>query len=336
MSLIGIIANPSAGKDIRRLVADADNMHNRQKVNIVRRVLKGIEGVGTDEVSMMPDPFGIGALALDGLNLQYRVSHIDMPVSASQEDSKEAATILRDREAGCIVVLGGDGTHRAVAKGCRAVPLVPISTGTNNVWPQQNEGTLAGLAAALVAQRTIPLDLTVQPTRRLEVVPLREQKLERRESPIDIALVDVAAYDSAVIGSKAVWEVDRLKQLFLANVEAATLGLSAIGGSLPKPSGMDDVGMHLRVGTGGTDVLAAIAPGMICRVPIVDHHWLRPGESVAITNKPCVLALDGEREIVVSISDEIGIRLTGNGPNKVDVRKTLQVAADHGIFVQDC
>lgn len=42
---------------------------------------------------------------------------------------------MAERGARCIVTLGGDGTNRAVAKESGAIPLVPISTGTNNVFP---------------------------------------------------------------------------------------------------------------------------------------------------------------------------------------------------------
>jgi len=38
-----------------------------------------------------------------------------------------------------------------VAQGCGTVPLVPISTGTNNVFPTMIDGTIAGLAAGLFA-----------------------------------------------------------------------------------------------------------------------------------------------------------------------------------------
>src|SRR5947207_2616449 len=169
MTLIGIIANPSSGKDIRRLVAEAAGTDNRLKVNTVRRVLLGIAAVGVEEVALMPDRFGIGRQALDGLQLPFRATLLEMAVRGTQEDSLEAARRLRERGAACLVVLGGDGTHRVVARGCGAVPLVPISTGTNNVWPQQNEGTLAGLAAALVARGVVPPEQAVRPTRRLEV-----------------------------------------------------------------------------------------------------------------------------------------------------------------------
>ena len=73
---------------------------------------------------------------------------------------------------------------------------------------------------------------------------------------------------------------------------------------------------------------------MVRRVPIEDHRWLKPGESVSVTSQPCILALDGEREILVSESDEISIRLTGNGPRRVDVCTTLQTAADQGYFIR--
>ena len=50
-----------------------------------------------------------------------------------------------------IVVLGSDGTNRVVAAASADVPLVSISTGTNNAFPRPVEPTVAGLAAGLVA-----------------------------------------------------------------------------------------------------------------------------------------------------------------------------------------
>ena len=78
--------------------------------------------IGVDEVSLMPDTFGIAKRALAHLKLPYRVSHMEMLVTGTPADSLHAAQELREREAGCVVVLGGDGTHRMVAKGCGGVP----------------------------------------------------------------------------------------------------------------------------------------------------------------------------------------------------------------------
>ena len=156
MATVGIIANPAAGKDIRRLVAHASVFDNNEKVNIVRRVLLGLEATGVERVLLMPDYFDIGGRALHGLHLSLQVDFIDMPTEHNDADSAQAAARLHEMGVGCIVTLGGDGTNRAVAKGCGAIPLVPISTGTNNVFPTMIEGTIAGLAAGLVAAASWP------------------------------------------------------------------------------------------------------------------------------------------------------------------------------------
>ena len=55
MSLVGIIANPSAGKDIRRLVAQARMVPNQEKINTIRRVLHALDSLDVQRVVIMPD-----------------------------------------------------------------------------------------------------------------------------------------------------------------------------------------------------------------------------------------------------------------------------------------
>src|SRR5579864_6701689 len=105
-----------------------------------------------------------------------------MPVLATSADSTRAAQILAEMDAGCIITLGGDGTNRAVARGCGSVPLVPISTGTNNVFPTFLEGTIAGMAAGLV-EGGLRGERTVRRAPRLEV------RVNR--TAVESALVDV-------------------------------------------------------------------------------------------------------------------------------------------------
>jgi len=136
MSLIGIIPNPSSGKDIRRLVSEASGMDNREKVNIVRRVLRGIDVLGVERVLIMPDPYGIGHFAMDRLSIATPVDLLEMEVFSTPNDSRRAAARMCEMGATCLVVLGGDGTNRMVAQVSGDVPVLPISTGTNNVWPQ--------------------------------------------------------------------------------------------------------------------------------------------------------------------------------------------------------
>ncbi|GIT02313.1 MAG: hypothetical protein CM1200mP27_09380 [Chloroflexota bacterium] len=46
LALVGIIANPAASKDIRRLVAQGRVVPDWEKVNIVRRVMLGVQSGG--------------------------------------------------------------------------------------------------------------------------------------------------------------------------------------------------------------------------------------------------------------------------------------------------
>ena len=76
MACVGIIANPSSGKDIRRLVAHGSVFNNNEKVNIVRRVLLGLDAAGVDTVLTMPDAFNICWKAQDNLKLAATVREL--------------------------------------------------------------------------------------------------------------------------------------------------------------------------------------------------------------------------------------------------------------------
>ena len=52
MTTVGIIANPASGKDIRRLIAHGSVFDNQEKVNIVRRVMLGLQAAGVEEVKI--------------------------------------------------------------------------------------------------------------------------------------------------------------------------------------------------------------------------------------------------------------------------------------------
>ena len=63
MSIVGIIANPAAGKDIRRLVAHGRVVSNQEKANTLRRVFAGVVSTGTDRILIMPDHSGLSRSA---------------------------------------------------------------------------------------------------------------------------------------------------------------------------------------------------------------------------------------------------------------------------------
>lgn len=326
MTTVGIIANPAAGKDIRRLVAHASVFDNNEKVNIVRRVLLGLEATGVERVLLMPDYFKIGAKAVHGLQLSLQTSFVGIVAEHSERDSVEAARDMARAGATCIVTLGGDGTNRAVAKGCGNVPLVPISTGTNNVFPTMVEGTVAGLAAGFVAQGTVAGSDVVRQTLRLEI--------SREEELVDIALIDAVVYDGHFTGARAIWQADGLRQIVLTRAEPHSIGLSAIGGTLAGPDLDPDQGLAIDIGPGALQVLAPIAPGLIRWVGVRSYRRLAPGESVAVQAAPTVLALDGERTMALGQPETIRIRLSADGPRVVDIRVAMQRAAAQGLLVQ--
>ena len=169
MATVGIIANPAAGKDIRRLVAFGRLVPNQEKINTIKRILAGLDATGIEKVVFMPDSSMLGRAAIERGRFGFEVQFLDMPVSNEEEDSSRAAAMMACMGVACIVTLGGDGTNRSVAKGSQDIPLVPVSTGTNNVFPSMVEGTVAGLAAGVVAGGLIDVGKATTASKRLEI-----------------------------------------------------------------------------------------------------------------------------------------------------------------------
>lgn len=314
-----------AGKDIRRLVAYGSRIDNQEKVHTVRRILLGLESAGAEDVLLMPDPYNIGLKALDGIYhpLRLRVHLLEMDVRGSALDTIRATQRMCEAGAQCLVVLGGDGTHRVVAKASGAVPLVPMSAGTNNVFPQIIEGTVAGLAAGLYACHARDLERGVLSTKRLEI--LREGELQ------DIALVDVAVSVQQFVGARALWEIASIRELFLTQGSPMNIGLSSIAGWRFPIDARDEHGIHLILREDGAPVQAPIGPGLIVSVGIGAHRLMRPGDLIPLQHPPVLLALDGERELLVRQGERWEVALSWDGPKVLDVERTLREAQRQGL-----
>ena len=330
MGLVGIIANPDSGRDIRRVVSLAAPVGNQQKINVIRRLVMALSRLEVSRVEIMPDLSGLGRQALDGLAASERdgtnAALIDMPVEGGPKDSERASEHLRAAGADCIVVLGGDGTCRVVAKGCGEVPLLPISTGTNNVVPYLMEGTVAGLAAAFVA---------LNPNLAREQLCWRHKKLliKINGREVDMALVDVTLVAAQFVGSRAVWEADVLRQVFVTRAQPSNIGLSTVIGMLRPIGPAEAFGAAASIQSNGRQVLAPIAPGRIASVGIGELVMLSPGVPKSVLGeRPAVLALDGEREIALRPGDRAEVTLQLEGPWIVDVERTLRLAVEVGIF----
>jgi predicted polyphosphate/ATP-dependent NAD kinase len=327
MSKVGIIANPASGKDIRRLVAYASIMGNNEKTELVRRIMLGIDSTGADEILIMPDYCELGLRALSGLshaNIRAKVSILDMTVHGTQEDSTTAMRLMKELGVDCAVTLGGDGTNRAVAKGDRSIPLVTISTGTNNVFPAMVEATTAGIAAGIVVSEKVDLKDVVTTHKRLIITENGSEK--------DMALIDAVVMEQPFIGARAIWKLSEVKQVICTRAEPNSVGLSSIGGSVCPVGVEDDYGLYLKLGEGNIKARAAVLPGVIQEVGIEEFKLINLGEEVELLTRPCLVALDGERELRVGATDEVKVRIERDGPHVVDINKATREAAAQGFF----
>ncbi len=319
---VGIIANPAAGKDVRRLVALASTFDNQEKVRIVRRALAGLTAMGVRRVYYLPDSFGIVTRAAENSRFDLELVPIPVACTFTASDSEQAASWLAAHGVACVITLGGDGTNRAVARGCRELPLVPIATGTNNVFPYLVDGTIAGLAAGLLAAGQ--LDETC-----LERRPCLEVWIDG--TLVDIALIDVAVSRERFLGARAIWDPNTVQQVIVSRVIPGVIGLAAVAAALcPIPS---PTGALVEFGTGSVCVTVPLAPGLVTTVPVRAWNMVSPGDEIVIEQRPCILALDGERELRIEDSHRVTVRLSASGPLVLDPRLAFSAAAKRGCFV---
>jgi len=331
VSTVAILANPASGKDIRRLVAHGSVFDNQEKVRMTRRLILGLTRAGVTRILYMPDGYGIVPRALNAITPGIPVEPIEMPMHGNQQDTVVAAGIMETLGARCLVVLGGDGTSRAVCKGTTGVPILPLSTGTNNVFPFMVEATIAGLAAGLVASGQVHLERACTQVCMLDIL--------RDGEPVDVALVDAAVFADVFMASRAVWEMDKVPQLFLTRCRADAIGLSAIGGQLARIAPEEPRGLALELGPAKSRknlavVSAAIAPGMFAEVGVRRVTEMLPGEIHPVGVCPCLIAVDGEREVEIHRGHTASVRLRTDGPWVVSVPRVMDMARELGLFAR--
>ena len=328
MASIGIIANPQSGKDIRRLVSYATTIDNNEKVNICKRIVLAAYGIGIDKAVCMPDTFTMG------YSVQYQLEDDKMPCceievldfdfDASMADTVQAAAIMEELGLGCVVVLGGDGTSRAAAKCLKKTPMLSISTGTNNVYPAMMEGTVAGMAAAATAMMDDPYSVCIH-DKRIQVFVNGEYR--------DMALIDAVISDDEFAGAKAIWDPVKMKHIIVSRCHPASIGFSAVPGAYRIVEDTDPFGFAVALGEGGTTVRAPIAAGILTPMSILHSRELPLGEPYTVTaDRPCMIALDGEREVKLFPGDRADFIISDDGPWRVLPRKALSRAQQLGMF----
>ncbi len=336
---VGVIANPASGRDIRRLISGASVFDNGEKGNMIYRFMVGLGAVGVGRVLMMPAASGL----YDSLERTLRAAHrssveeerpmpelelVEMTVRHTVRDTIDALAEMGRRGVAAVVVLGGDGTSRVVARHCSAeTPLCTLSTGTNNAFPEMREATVAGIATGLVA------------TGRIGEEALRREKILRvgvnGEENKDCALVDVAVNSEPFVGARALWRPRNISEIVVSSALPDAVCLSSIAGLL-EPTGRDAPhGLHVRLvppERAPTVLTVPLAPGLVVPVGVEEVSRVEPEETVALAPGVGSVALDGEREIEVGPSDRVEVRLDPAGPLTIDVGEAMRQAARHGLL----
>ena len=321
---IGLVANPASGKDVRRLVAKASVFDNREKCAIIRRALSGAISAGATSFAYLDDSHNIVGGALEELDMHCDSVQIPGIGTNSSLDTVRGASGLAKLDCIATLILGGDGTSRAFVKGWREAVMLPLSTGTNNVFPYMAEATIAGTALGLLAAGGVSLEEATVPVKIIDI------DIEG-EAP-DIALIDAVVTSDKFIGSRALLDGAAIERIVLTRAEPTAVGMTSVGGLLRPLSNEEDAGLHLLLGRGArSKVHAPIAPGMFETLRVRQVEPIGFDEVVRFEG-PCVLAFDGEREREIQAGQRVEIRVSRSGPSVIDIRRAMQLAACRNWF----
>jgi hypothetical protein len=329
---VGLVVNPAAGRDIRRLTGGASVVDNYAKRRVAECVLAGLSIVpDTPSVAVMPDTAGIAAHVVSEATDGVAVEQVDMPVENSAADTRRAAAHFREH-ADAVVVLGGDGTTRDTAMELGDVPLVSVSTGTNNVVPTPVDGTTAGAAAAVVASDIVDTDAVTYRHGKIDVVADDVNGTKRLTG---LAAVEIT--DRPFVGTRAVIDPSELLGGVVSRAHPSEIGLSCVAGCLEPLAPDEPGGAALRLGDpadASRTVRGILAPGMTTEVGVVGHDRLGWDDPATFEVEDGVVGADGERELEL-VDATVEITPVADGPRLVAVDAALGAAADAGALLQD-
>ena len=328
---IGICVNPMAGRDVRRLAARATNMTHEAKRDMVARIAAGADAVGVSHIHVAREPFRIAAEALSMLPLRAKVHVVETPLRHDARDTEAVIRAFLEAGVTTVVTLGGDGTNRAIARVARDIDLIPISVGTNNVFPAMVEPTTAGMVAGLVAADRFGSSTEDCPFRtRCKLLHVR-----LTDGTTDVGLVDAALLAGDVVGNMLPFDANRLRRILLTRSEPDAVGTSAIGGLVDVVDADDDCGLLVELGgnRGGRVVNAPLSPGLFSHIEVVAAHRI-PFDTPVLFPGPGVLALDGDRDHRLGNHDAATLQIRRDGPWVIDVPAAMRLAVREGMMHQ--
>lgn len=323
MSAIAICVNPMSGRDVRRLAARATNMTHEAKRDLVARIAAGADAMGATDIYVTREPFRIASAALEQMTLNARVHVLEFKLRSDASDTETAVHRFLAEGVRTIVSLGGDGTNRAMVRASCDYHLIPLSTGTNNVFPELVEPTIAGMVAALQARGQLPERLS----RRAKVLHVRSPRGN------DVGLIDAVLLERDHVGNLLPFDAGRLKQILLTRAEPDAIGMSPIGGLIQPVYADDDGGLLVHMGPGGYELEAPLSPGAFQSVQVKSVTPIQMGVAVPFRGKG-VLALDGDRDHRLEIHESAVVEIRRDGPMIIDVRASMRHAVAEGMIAR--
>jgi len=328
---IGLVVNPRSGTDVRRAIAAAGSVTVADKANIVRRVVLGAVETGAHRFVVHGDPHGIVRRATEtikGLGLDW----VGTELTFTERDTYHAVQWMRDAGCAVVLVLGGDGTNRVAAQAWPDIPVIPVSTGTNNAFPVFVEATVAGAAAGHVATGRVAIDEVAGPAK---VVRLDVWDDQGNLEESDLALIDAVSVDDRYVGSLELFDPETLGVAVLTRADPASVGFAGVGGLVEEVTAEEDAGLLIRFESPAASdqvLRGPTAPGHYDDLGLQEVRRLKFGERVAVEG-PILLAFDGERKRRLDQGARAELWVERNGPWVVDVASAMRQAAAQGSYL---
>ena len=297
---LGIVVNPMSGRDVRRVAARASTSTHHEKQQQVTRLVLGAFAQGIDEIYLANEPFRINSRAVENLPQKDRVTILEFPLTHTAADTETMVRLMW--EAGCrvFIVLGGDGTNRIVARTFPDSIILPLSTGTNNVFPSFVEASIAGAAAGLIASERVDFKTHCKRCKQIHIGE-------------EIAMIDAVLLKEKLLGSLLPFEARNIECLLLTRAEPASVGVSPIGGYLMPSHHEDDFGVFVKCGEPGTTITVPISPGLYNEVHVEAIRKVELSEEITISG-PGILAFDGDRTIRLEAGESRVLTVKRDGP----------------------
>ena len=321
---LGIVVNPMSGRDVRRVAARASTSGHHEKQQQVTRLVLAAFAQGVSEIYLANEPFRINVRAVENLPEKDRVKILEFPLKHSAADTESMVDQMWQHGCRVFIVLGGDGTNRIVARRYPDAIVLPLSTGTNNVFPIFVEASVAGSAAGLIAAGKLPYEDYCLRCKQVHI---------DYQGRTDIALIDAVLLRDDSMGSLLPFTAEKVAGAVLTRAEPASVGISPIGGFLHPCYHPDDFGVYVDCESGDEQnrITVPISPGLHQEINVTSLTTMELDHAVLMKG-PGILAFDGDRTFNLDAQEVASLKVSRDGPWIIDPHVVLHEAATQRLL----